>query len=522
MQLIETSGAWLWWLGGVGTLLFACTLVLAPWLIARLPTDHFITDRQPDARHPAQRLALLVVRNTLAAIALVLGLIMLVTPGPGVVMLVLALSISHFPGRHRLIQRLATQPTVFDTLNWLRRRRNRPPFARPLALIAPAVLLGMLWLPPAPQAIAQDEPTSGTPVPQAPDPDSVEAQLADTELRLQQLDAALVKSRQEREALAARWQGAQASAAERGERIAGLDADIARYSATLTELEERVERERQGIAERQARIGASLRRLQRLQGPGPLAVLLRHDDPAQAERVSVWAGYALRAQRDSIARQNEALERIRTAHARALKDRNWLEHLKSKAGGQRDAQLAASQASAAAVATIDSRITETARSVASLRADADRLQTLLEQLRAAEAARSGYFEAGKGDWPAPVAGRLDARFGDVKSVGRLAWNGLFIRAEAGGEVVAVADGEVVYADWLTGFGLLVIVDHGDGWMTLYGGNRELLAPVGAWVESGATIATVGDSSGQSATGLYFEIRHDARPVDPEPWLSGIG
>ena len=142
----------------------------------------------------------------------------------------------------------------------------------------------------------------------------------------------------------------------------------------------------------------------------------------------------------------------------------------------------------------------------------------MEELQAAEAAASGYFESGRGSLPMPVAGRVDARFGDVKSVGRLTWDGLFVRAEAGAAVRSVADGEVVYGGWLEGFGMLVIVDHGDGWMSLYGGNRDVLAAPGDWVESGAAIATVGDSGGQNVPGVYFEIRRDAEPVDPAPFL----
>ena len=143
----------------------------------------------------------------------------------------------------------------------------------------------------------------------------------------------------------------------------------------------------------------------------------------------------------------------------------------------------------------------------------------MEELKALAIAQSGYFESGKGNYLLPVSGTIKARFGDVKSVGRLHWNGLFVAAPAGRPVKAVADGEVVYSDWLQGFGMLVILDHGDDYMTLYGGNRDVIVADGTWIDAGATIATVGDSGGQTDSGVYFEVRHNAKPVDPEQWIN---
>jgi len=101
----------------------------------------------------------------------------------------------------------------------------------------------------------------------------------------------------------------------------------------------------------------------------------------------------------------------------------------------------------------------------------------------------------------------------------LRWDGYFIEAGTGAAVRAIADGTVVYSDWLQGFGMLVILDHGDGYMTLYGGNREVTVRKEDWVQTGSTIATVGDSGGQKTSGVYFEIRHNATPVDPKEWVS---
>ena len=401
--------------------------------------------------------------------------------------------------------------------------------ARVLALVPTLVLAPALALAaavPAPARADDDlapieldvDAGAATPIEAPPSIDGVEARIRDGEARLAALDAELERSRAERAAIEARLAETGGRADERRARVTGLEADIARFGATLAGLEADIAAERATVTRRRQLLADSLAAAWDASRRSPLAVLLEHEDPAEADRMSVWTGHVMRAQRDAIAAQADALTRIEAAHARALRDRNWLEYLKNKASGQRDAQLAALAAERGALGEVESRIVEGTRSVETLRADTARLLALMEELQAAEAAASGYFEAGKGSLPMPVAGRVDARFGDVKSVGRLTWTGLFVRAGAGTPVRAVADGEVVYADWLEGFGMLVIVDHGDGWMSLYGGNREVLAVPGSWVESGSTIATVGDSGGQNVPGVYFEIRRDAEPVDPAPFL----
>lgn len=117
----------------------------------------------------------------------------------------------------------------------------------------------------------------------------------------------------------------------------------------------------------------------------------------------------------------------------------------------------------------------------------------------------------------PIAGRVTNRFGSARSSGKLRWNGVFIEAEPGTPVTAVHYGRVVFSDWLRGFGLLLIVDHGDGYMSLYGHNEVLYRETGDWVTAGETIATVGDTGGQNRSGLYFEIRHAGKPTDPQHW-----
>jgi septal ring factor EnvC (AmiA/AmiB activator) len=112
------------------------------------------------------------------------------------------------------------------------------------------------------------------------------------------------------------------------------------------------------------------------------------------------------------------------------------------------------------------------------------------------------------------------QYGSRQAGGKLKSRGVRIRAKAGSEVHAIAKGRIAYADWLRGFGLLLIIDHGNDYMSLYGNNRTLFKEVGEWVEGNEVIATVGSSGGQASSGLYLELRKKGRPFNPAPWFAG--
>lgn len=129
------------------------------------------------------------------------------------------------------------------------------------------------------------------------------------------------------------------------------------------------------------------------------------------------------------------------------------------------------------------------------------------------------FERLRGQLRLPARGELTNRFGTQRLEGGATWKGLFIRAVSGSEVRAVAPGSVVFADWLRGFGNLMILDHGSSYLSVYGNNESLFKNVGEAVKGGDVIATIGNSGGNPETGLYFEIRHNGRAVDPLKWVN---
>ena len=133
-------------------------------------------------------------------------------------------------------------------------------------------------------------------------------------------------------------------------------------------------------------------------------------------------------------------------------------------------------------------------------------------------ANDGSFGRQKGNLRLPVRGNVTGRFGGPRDGGGT-WKGLFIRTGVGNDVKAVASGKVVFAEWMRGFGNLLIVDHGDSYLSIYGNNDSLLKHVGQTVKGGETVATVGNSGGNPDSGLYFELRHQGQPIDPMKWAS---
>lgn len=305
---------------------------------------------------------------------------------------------------------------------------------------------------------------------------------------------------------------------ERDARLAELSTRITQFNLRLEELEQTVADASADIQHRKSELANSLRSSQNIGAASELKTFLQHDNPSQAQRLDVYRHYFFSAQQRQVQSSIEYLQGVEQAHLTTLKDRNWLNHIRHKATTQRESHARDEHAKRQEIDIVDDELQSSTRTVAQLQQDQQRLQGLLEELESLQRGGSGYFASLKGQYDQPVAGQITARFGETKSVGKVRWDGLYISAREGQSVRAVADGEVVYSDWLQGFGMLVILDHGDGYMTLYGGNRTVTPTTGSWVESGATIAKVGDSGGQNTSGLYFEIRHNATALDPQAWL----
>ena len=147
------------------------------------------------------------------------------------------------------------------------------------------------------------------------------------------------------------------------------------------------------------------------------------------------------------------------------------------------------------------------------------LESLGELLTNIPTENATNFKSLKGKLPWPVKGSFLGKFGQSKHHGGLKWKGVLIKAKSGTPVRVISSGQVAFSDWLQGFGFITIINHGGGFMSLYGHNETLLKQSGEWVQAGETIASAGDSGGQKQSGVYFEIRSHGKPVNPDSWCS---
>ncbi|MCC6208113.1 MAG: peptidoglycan DD-metalloendopeptidase family protein [Gammaproteobacteria bacterium] len=260
---------------------------------------------------------------------------------------------------------------------------------------------------------------------------------------------------------------------------------------------------------------------------GHMKIILSQQEPSSIGRMLTYYDYLNRARADRIGEIDHRLAEISVLEHAIAQQAETLEQLH----GERTQQLQALRDSRASrrqvLVKLGGEIKGKQQKLEVLLQDERNLSELLIKLRRALAeipaerpsgpGDSGPFARHKGKLSWPARGKITARYGAARQVGSLTWRGVIIGAEEGVEVKAIYRGRVAFADWLRGFGLLIIVDHGDGYMSLYGQNQSVAKNVGDWVERGETIATVGNSGGQDSAGLYFEIRHNGVPDNPVRW-----
>jgi septal ring factor EnvC (AmiA/AmiB activator) len=313
--------------------------------------------------------------------------------------------------------------------------------------------------------------------------------------------------------------------------VARIARDVRRVDEAIVRQEDEIaalERERAVLQARldgqRHAIAALLRSAYALGRHAGLRVVFAPEDVARVGRLLAYHEYL---QRDRARRVQALLEDLAAlARVRMRLDEAQLALTQEKSQRQREADALATSRAAqqSALAALAQVLGDQRERLAALGKDEAGLLELLEQLRDAIAdiprviAGSEPFATRRGRLPWPAAGKVQRGYGRAGADGR-ASDGLLIAATGGAEIHAVAHGRVAWADWLKGYGLLTIVDHGDGWMSLYAHSETLLKDVGDWVAAGEVLATAGRSGGQAEPGLYFELRQDGRPVDPSAWLA---
>ncbi len=309
-----------------------------------------------------------------------------------------------------------------------------------------------------------------------------------------------------------------ASASELGVIREGLGTQRARTRALRQETDgatERLDGERNALAE-QVRMSYLAGRQEMLK------LLLNQESPSRLGRMMVYYDYLNRARSERVSAVNDEIATLDRLSAESQLAARELALLEQAQTNELEALGRARDDRRELIAAIERDILTSGSDIQRLREEEGRLTQLVAEL---ESLLAGFpinsqvdFGSLKGRLAWPIPGSLISDYGDARAGGQLRWNGVVVGAPEGTPVRTVFHGRVAYADWLPGLGLLVVVDHGDGYMSLYGHNEAILKESGDWVTPGEVIAQVGDSGGQSQTALYFEIRQDGEPVDPRPWM----
>lgn len=341
--------------------------------------------------------------------------------------------------------------------------------------------------------------------------------------RISELKESMDASAAERDQLTAELQDLEVRISEQRMRIKELERQQ-RYTANKKQRldDELAEREAHLDAE-SAALAAQVRAAYMSGGQERLRLLLNQRDPATLGRMMAYYRYLndYRAENiDAVIIEIRKLDELKAAIAT---EELRLTELASARYDELSRLQRSQEDRGTLLAELREKIASEGQEVERLAAQEKDLTRLIAEL---SSILSDYpirseepFSALRGKLTWPVAGALLHDFGQPRAGGDIKWNGVVLAAPRGQEVRAVYHGRVAFADWLSGMGLLVIVDHGEGFMTLYGYNETILKDAGDWVAPGDVIATVGESGGQSEAGLYFELRRGTEPVNPRLWVT---
>jgi len=349
-----------------------------------------------------------------------------------------------------------------------------------------------------------------------------DAQLQAVRKEIKALEGRIASQTAQRDESARALRGAELDAAAEARKLADLRARLAAQVSERRTLAERTTRATRRLAAERASLASQVR-ASYMNGHAELfKLVLSQQSPATLGRMLVYFDYFNRARSARIGAVSGEVAELSELGSRSEQAATQLASLEAAESAQVAALEHARDERRALVAKLDAGIADSNDKINKARADEKRLADLVAELTRLMA---GFpvdgeqpFSHVKGKLAWPVMGRLAGEFGQPREGGTVKWNGVLIEASQGTPVRAIYRGRVAFADWLPGLGLLLVLDHGNGFMSLYGHNQSLLKEPGDWVSPGETIAQVGDTGGQARPALYFEIRANGEPVNPHDWI----
>lgn len=351
---------------------------------------------------------------------------------------------------------------------------------------------------------------------------AVEAQLEQVRAEIDQIQSRIDESLGNRDRLLESLADAERAVGRARRAQVETDRALSEVREDMSGLEARIDELEEQVGENASELALQLLTAYRQGSQSRLKMLLNQDDPRKLSRRLAYHGYLSRARLAAIEALRDSVSDLEITRAALAAEAERLTRLLAERRRETERLEAAMDERERALAALEQRLASDREQLAGLESDAAELTRLLERLADVLADVPAEieippFDELQGDLAMPLTGRVLEAFGDHRS-GELRWTGWLIDAETGEEVKSIAHGRVAYADWLRGYGLLLIIDHGDEYMSLYAHNEALMLDVGDWVAPGDVVALAGRSGGVSEPALYFEIRKGGRPVDPDAWV----
>ena len=339
-----------------------------------------------------------------------------------------------------------------------------------------------------------------------------------------EVKAELERVKNNRSELLSELEGSENKIGELSEQVDKLKGELGDKKNQMEDLRTEKEAAISAKKQHQQAAGQHIRSAYLLGQQSHLKLLLNQQNPARASRNLKYLDYLVRSRSDKISAFSSAVQKINRIEPQIASAAAAIESNHQKLSQQRQSLIATQAERKRTLQRLEQAIASTDARLQALEQDRQQLQKLV--VRIFEVTDEMDFSVPdtvaitkmKGRLPWPTKGKIAKRFGFYRVDGRLRWQGVLIDASEGEPVKAVHNGRVVFADYLRGQGLLIMIDHGSDYMSIYAHNQSLYKKVGDWVAAGEQIASVGNSGGQQTSQLYFELRHKLVPINPQGWL----
>ena len=341
--------------------------------------------------------------------------------------------------------------------------------------------------------------------------------------RIQAVVDSLASKQEEQQSGQAKLREIEKSLSDKTKEVRRLNREVATVNGRLAELRSEQSGLKTTLTKQRQHLATQIRSAYFTGNQEQLKLLLNQQDPSALARVLKYYEYLNRARLTAIEETQSTLTSLATVEQKISSGARELAALQGSVERERQKLADQHKARKALLTNLEKEITSHQQSVYKLRQDETRVRELIASLSGifADIPQSMQldlnFPQSKGLLPWPTKGSNLNKFGDAREGSDLVWRGIQIRANTGTEVRSISHGRVAFADWMPGFGLIMIIDHSHGYISLYGHNEALYKETGDWVQQGDVIATVGNSGGHQQSALYFEIRYQGKPVDPQQW-----